>query len=123
MGMAESLQDDEYNANLVELRLLKQWDELKIFEKQNQNNENNERYITFDGPPFATGKPHYGHILAGTVKDTYARLALQQGYQCDRVFGWDCHGVPVENIAFKSIGVRSPEKVREFGLAAYEKVC
>ena len=53
------------------------------------------RYIFYDGPPFATGLPHYGHILAGTVKDIVTRWAHQSGYHVERRFGWDCHGLPV----------------------------
>ena len=53
------------------------------------------RYTFFDGPPFATGLPHYGHILAGTVKDVVTRWAHQSGYHVERRFGWDCHGLPV----------------------------
>ena len=56
------------------------------------------RYIFYDGPPFATGLPHYGHILAGTVKDIVTRWAHQSGYHVDRRFGWDCHGLPVVRV-------------------------
>ena len=53
------------------------------------------RYTFYDGPPFATGLPHYGHILAGTIKDIVTRFAHQNGFHVDRRFGWDCHGLPV----------------------------
>ena len=53
------------------------------------------RYVFYDGPPFATGLPHYGHILAGTVKDVVTRWAHQSGFYVERRFGWDCHGLPV----------------------------
>lgn len=53
------------------------------------------RYTFYDGPPFATGLPHYGHILAGTIKDIVTRFAHQSGFHVDRRFGWDCHGLPV----------------------------
>lgn len=55
----------------------------------------NFRYSFYDGPPFATGLPHYGHILAGTIKDIITRYAYQNGYYVERRFGWDCHGLPV----------------------------
>jgi isoleucyl-tRNA synthetase len=53
------------------------------------------RYTFYDGPPFATGLPHYGHILAGTIKDVVTRWAHQSGFHVERRFGWDCHGLPV----------------------------
>lgn len=53
------------------------------------------RFNFYDGPPFATGLPHYGHILAGTIKDIVTRFAHQSGFHVDRRFGWDCHGLPV----------------------------
>lgn len=66
------------------------------------------RYTFYDGPPFATGLPHYGHILAGTIKDIVTRFAHQSGFHVDRRFGWDCHGLPVvrteTNIAFLTPG-------------------
>ena len=58
------------------------------------------RYTFYDGPPFATGLPHYGHILAGTVKDIVTRWAHQSGFHVERRFGWDCHGLPVVSIYF-----------------------
>lgn len=57
-----------------------------------------DRYSFYDGPPFATGLPHYGHILAGTIKDIVTRYAYQNGYYVERRFGWDCHGLPVVSI-------------------------
>ena len=65
------------------------------------------RYTFYDGPPFATGLPHYGHILAGTIKDIVTRFAHQNGFHVDRRFGWDCHGLPVVRrncIAFLKAG-------------------
>ena len=58
------------------------------------------RYAFYDGPPFATGLPHYGHILAGTIKDIVTRFAHQSGFHVDRRFGWDCHGLPVVGYVF-----------------------
>lgn len=57
-----------------------------------------KRYTFYDGPPFATGLPHYGHILAGTIKDIVTRFAHQSGFHVERRFGWDCHGLPVVRI-------------------------
>lgn len=66
------------------------------------------RYTFYDGPPFATGLPHYGHILAGTIKDIVTRFAHQSGFHVDRRFGWDCHGLPVVRIcSLSSLGIYS----------------
>ncbi len=64
------------------------------------------RYVFYDGPPFATGLPHYGHILAGTIKDVVTRYACATGHHCTRRFGWDCHGLPVEYEIDKALGAR-----------------
>ena len=61
------------------------------------------RYSFYDGPPFATGLPHYGHILAGTIKDVVTRYAHQSGFHVDRRFGWDCHGLPIVRIKFVTL--------------------
>lgn len=63
-------------------------------------------YTFYDGPPFATGTPHYGHLLAGTIKDVVTRYAHQTGHHVERRFGWDTHGVPVEYEIDKTLGVR-----------------
>jgi hypothetical protein len=65
------------------------------------------RYVFYDGPPFATGLPHYGHILAGTIKDVVTRYACATGHHCTRRFGWDCHGLPVEYEIDKALGARA----------------
>lgn len=80
-------------------------------------------YTFYDGPPFATGLPHYGHILAGTIKDVVTRYAHQQGYHVERRFGWDCHGLPVEYEIDKTLNIRGPEDVAKMGIAAYNNEC
>jgi isoleucyl-tRNA synthetase len=81
------------------------------------------RYTFYDGPPFATGLPHYGHILAGTIKDIVTRYAHQQGYHVERRFGWDCHGLPVEYEIDKNLGIKGPEDVEKMGIEAYNNEC
>lgn len=81
------------------------------------------RYTFYDGPPFATGLPHYGHILAGTIKDIVTRYAYQQGYHVVRRFGWDCHGLPVEFEIDKQLNIRGPEDVAKLGIATYNAEC
>ncbi|KAK2119339.1 Isoleucine--tRNA ligase, cytoplasmic [Saguinus oedipus] len=80
-------------------------------------------FTFYDGPPFATGLPHYGHILAGTIKDIVTRYAHQSGFHVDRRFGWDCHGLPVEYEIDKTLGIRGPEDVAKMGIAEYNSQC
>ena len=79
----------------MEEALLKYWKAEKTFEKSVTKGKKD--YVFYDGPPFATGLPHYGHLLAGTLKDVMPRYFTMQGYRVDRKWGWDCHGLPVEN--------------------------
>lgn len=77
----------------------------------------------YDGPPFATGLPHYGHLLAGTVKDIVTRFASSTGHYVDRRFGWDCHGLPVEHEIDKKLGVRGKDDILKMGIAHYNEQC
>lgn len=80
-------------------------------------------YTFYDGPPFATGLPHYGHILAGTIKDTVTRFAHQTGHHVSRRFGWDCHGLPVEHEIDKKLKIKGREDVMAMGIAKYNAEC
>jgi isoleucyl-tRNA synthetase len=71
------------------------WRRLDAFHQQNELNKDCPTYTFYDGPPFATGLPHYGHICAGTIKDVVCRYAAQTGHHVPRRFGWDCHGLPI----------------------------
>lgn len=113
------------NANFVscEEEVLKYWRENKCFEKSCNMSDGRKRFVFYDGPPFATGLPHYGHILSGSIKDTIARFYYQQGYRVDRRFGWDCHGLPVEYEIDKSLGITSRDEVVKMGIDKYNKEC
>uniref|UniRef100_A0A0A1X6E8 Isoleucine--tRNA ligase, cytoplasmic n=1 Tax=Zeugodacus cucurbitae TaxID=28588 RepID=A0A0A1X6E8_ZEUCU len=106
-----------------ELNILEIWRREKTFERCIQLSKNRPRYTFYDGPPFATGLPHYGHILAGTIKDIVTRYAYQQGHHVERRFGWDCHGLPVEFEIDKLLNIRGPEDVQQMGIAAYNAEC
>lgn len=106
-----------------EEHVLSYWKSERIFENCSKLSKGKPRYTFYDGPPFATGLPHYGHILAGTIKDIVTRYAYQQGYHVERRFGWDCHGLPVEYEIDKTLGIRGPEDVEKMGIAAYNKEC
>lgn len=111
------------NFTAEEVRTLEVWRKSKIFEQCMQLSKGKPKYTFYDGPPFATGLPHYGHILAGTIKDIVTRYAYQQGYHVDRRFGWDCHGLPVEFEIDKLLNIRGPEDVAKIGIKAYNAEC
>ncbi|XP_061583415.1 isoleucine--tRNA ligase, cytoplasmic [Cololabis saira] len=106
-----------------EEKILKFWQERDCFQECLKQSKNRPRYTFYDGPPFATGLPHYGHILAGTIKDVVTRFAHQNGFHVDRRFGWDCHGLPVEYEIDKTLGIKGPEDVAKMGIAEYNKQC
>uniref|UniRef100_A0A8C5DTB0 Isoleucine--tRNA ligase, cytoplasmic n=1 Tax=Gouania willdenowi TaxID=441366 RepID=A0A8C5DTB0_GOUWI len=103
--------------------ILRFWEENNCFEECLKQSKNKPRYTFYDGPPFATGLPHYGHILAGTIKDIVTRFAHQSGFHVDRRFGWDCHGLPVEYEIDKTLGIKGPEDVAKMGIAEYNNQC
>ncbi len=80
-------------------------------------------YVFFDGPPFATGLPHYGHLLAGTIKDVVPRFWYMRGYQVERRFGWDCHGLPIENLIENELGVHGRAEIEALGVPAFNAAC
>uniref|UniRef100_A0A646QD90 Isoleucine--tRNA ligase, cytoplasmic n=1 Tax=Hemiscolopendra marginata TaxID=943146 RepID=A0A646QD90_9MYRI len=103
--------------------ILKRWKELDVFKTSLKQSTGKPRYSFYDGPPFATGLPHYGHILAGTIKDIVTRYAHQNGFHVERRFGWDCHGLPVEYEIDKNLNIRSPQDVMKLGIENYNKEC
>ncbi len=86
----------DMNIPKMEEETLSFWERDKIFERSVENRSTDNQYVLFDGPPFATGLPHYGHMLAGALKDVFPRYHTMQGKRVERRFGWDCHGVPIE---------------------------
>ena len=77
----------------------------------------------YDGPPFATGSPHYGHLLAGTIKDVIPRYKTMKGYQVPRRFGWDCHGLPVEQEIEKTHQLSGAKLIEAFGIVRFNEEC
>uniref|UniRef100_A0A915PQN9 Isoleucine--tRNA ligase, cytoplasmic n=1 Tax=Setaria digitata TaxID=48799 RepID=A0A915PQN9_9BILA len=106
-----------------ELKILQWWREQETFAKSLELSKDRIRYTFYDGPPFATGLPHYGHILAGTIKDVVTRWAHQSGYYVERRFGWDTHGLPVEYEVDKMLGVKGPQDVLKLGIDKYNAEC
>ncbi len=102
-----------------EERVLSFWKEKGIFEKSLNKDAPKGDYTFYDGPPFATGTPHYGHILAGTIKDVIPRFKTMQGYRVRRRWGWDCHGLPVENIVEKELGLKAKKDIIDYGIEKF----
>ncbi|KAI6229136.1 Isoleucyl-tRNA synthetase [Aphelenchoides fujianensis] len=106
-----------------EERTLKRWQADGTFKKSLELAKGRKHFTFYDGPPFATGLPHYGHILTGTIKDAITRWAQQNGHYVERRFGWDTHGLPVEFEIDKKLGIKGPQDVIEMGIANYNKEC
>ncbi len=99
------------------------WEKEKIFEKTMLNRSKAPLFSFYDGPPFATGLPHYGHILAGTIKDVIPRYKTMKGFNVPRRFGWDCHGLPVENEIEKAKNLSGASSIESFGIANFNEEC
>ncbi len=106
-----------------EEKILKYWKDKDIFHKSIKNREGCSFFSFYDGPPFATGKPHYGHILATTIKDTILRYWTMKGYQVPRRIGWDCHGLPIENLIEKEMGIKNKKEIEEMGVEKFNDAC
>ena len=118
----EKIKNINNNITDIEEQVLEFWNKNNIFEKSINLNE--EKFKFFDGPPFATGDPHYGHILVANIKDTICRFqTVANNKSIPRVAGWDCHGLPIEYEIEKKLGIKTKEQVLEFGIDNYNKEC
>ncbi|MDY4132735.1 class I tRNA ligase family protein, partial [Treponema sp.] len=106
-----------------EEEVLKFWEQNDTFKKSLDQREGCEEYVFFDGPPFATGLPHFGHFIPSTIKDIIPRYQTMKGKKVDRRFGWDCHGLPVENLIEKELGINSKHEIEEFGIDKFNEKC
>ncbi|MBI5272623.1 MAG: isoleucine--tRNA ligase [Chlamydiia bacterium] len=106
-----------------EERILRFWKEALIFEGSVEKRRGSPLFSFYDGPPFATGLPHYGHILAGTIKDVVPRYKTMKGFCVPRRFGWDCHGLPVENEIEKAQELSGANAIEAFGIARFNEEC
>ncbi len=107
----------------LEEEILAYWEKEKLFSKSLEKDSPAGEFKFFDGPPFATGLPHYGHILQGVIKDLIPRYKTMQGYKVPRVWGWDCHGLPVENLVEKDLGLKSKQDVEKYGVDKFNEAC
>lgn len=106
-----------------EAATLKRWREIDAFQTQLRLSQGNKPYTFYDGPPFATGLPHYGHLLASTIKDIIPRYWSMKGFYVERRFGWDTHGLPIEYEIDKKFNISGPAAVKEMGIAKYNAEC
>lgn len=106
-----------------EEEVLKFWQDNKIFEKSISQREGAEDFTFYDGPPFATGLPHFGHFIPSTIKDIIPRYQTMKGKKVERRFGWDCHGLPVENLIEKELGINSKHEIEAYGVANFNDKC
>ncbi|MCX8008863.1 MAG: isoleucine--tRNA ligase [Patescibacteria group bacterium] len=120
------VQNFQQKINLIqkEEEILDYWDEYSIFNRSVEERDQSKRYVFYDGPPFATGTPHYGHILASTIKDVIPRYWTMKGYRVERVWGWDCHGIPIENMIEKELGLKGGKRgIEDLGIDTFNAAC
>ena len=107
----------------MEQSVLAFWKAHDTFKKSIERNASKRHYVFYDGPPFATGLPHYGHLLAGTIKDIVPRYQTMRGYQVERRFGWDCHGLPIEALAQEALKVSGSYEIKQLGVDTFNEQC
>ncbi|MEX0847010.1 MAG: isoleucine--tRNA ligase [Ilumatobacteraceae bacterium] len=107
----------------VERDILAFWDADRTFEASIAARADADEYVFYDGPPFANGLPHYGHLLTGFVKDAVPRYRTMRGQKVDRRFGWDCHGLPAEVVAEKELGISGHPAIAAFGIDKFNDAC
>lgn len=99
------------------------WQRERIFEKSVEKDPTQGEYVFYDGPPFATGTPHYGHLLQSAIKDAIPRYKTMRGFRVRRQWGWDCHGLPIENIVEKELGTKSKKDILDMGVKKFNDLC
>ena len=115
--------DNSLSLTELEKDVLEFWEKEEIFAKSLEQRKENDAYVFYDGPPFATGLPHYGHLLAGTIKDVVPRYQTMRGKYVERTFGWDCHGLPIESLAQSVLGLAGAPAIKECGVAVFNEQC
>ncbi len=107
----------------MEEEILRFWLENNTFQKSIDERAKDKEYVFYDGPPFATGLPHFGHLVPGTIKDAIPRYQTMKGRRVERVFGWDCHGLPVESLIQKELGISGHKAIIEYGVGEFNEKC
>lgn len=117
------MSEDRNNISLAEERVLDFWEQAKIFEQSVEREAPRGDYVFYDGPPFATGDPHYGHVVGSVIKDAIPRYFTMNAYRVERKWGWDCHGLPIENIVEKEMNTKSKKDIEVIGINKFNKAC
>ncbi len=107
----------------LEQGVLELWDQTNAFQRSIDQRSEEREYTFYDGPPFPTGSPHYGNLLAGILKDVVPRYWTMRGHRIQRRFGWDTHGLPVEMEVQKELEINSPSEIAELGIARFNEAC
>ncbi len=107
----------------LERGILEYWKDENIFKRSIEGRNDAETFSFYDGPPFATGLPHYGHLLAGTIKDVIPRYQTMRGKRVERRFGWDCHGLPIEYEIEKEYEIKGKQQIEEMGVGKFNSLC
>ncbi len=121
--MNEEQEPKKKTPSQVEEDILNYWDENKIFQKTLDKTKEGKPYVFYDGPPFATGLPHYGHILGSAAKDVVGRYWTMKGYYVRRRWGWDCHGLPIEQLVEQKLGISGKKQIEEIGVDKFNETC
>lgn len=123
--MSENNQNQNQRTSFPEMEeaALSFWNTNKIFEQSVTKEAPRGDYVFYDGPPFATGTPHYGHLVGSIMKDVVPRYFTMNGYRVERRWGWDCHGLPIENIVEKELGTKTKKEIEELGVAKFNDLC
>ncbi len=106
-----------------EEKILHFWDANDIFRKTLEKKSPKGDFVFYDGPPFATGTPHHGHLVASAIKDAIPRYKTMRGFRVERQWGWDCHGLPIENIVEKELGTKSKKDIEKLGIGTFNRLC
>jgi len=106
-----------------EEKTLKFWQKNNIFAKTLKKKSPKGDFVFYDGPPFATGLPHYGHLVASLIKDVVPRYQTMKGFRVNRRWGWDCHGLPVEVLVEQELGIKSKKDIEKMGIEKFNEAC
>ncbi|MFA5386269.1 MAG: isoleucine--tRNA ligase [Candidatus Paceibacterota bacterium] len=116
--------EDFQKPNQLEEKILDFWDKNEIYQKSLKKNAKSKYFSFYDGPPFLSGRPHYGHFLPTTIKDVVTRFFSMRGFKVERRVGWDCHGLPVEKYVEETLGIKSKREIEgKFGLKKFNEAC
>ena len=115
--------DTNINLASVETEISDYWDSIQAFQTSLEKRKDKEIFRFYDGPPFPTGSPHYGNLLAGVIKDIVPRYWTMRGYYVERRFGWDVHGLPIEMEVQKKLNLEDPQQIDEYGIAKFNEAC